>query len=57
MFICKRCGQQTSPGEKMHKLVTKKRKKFYSIGIIGWEIIKEIPVCKNCMELCRNIDE
>jgi len=53
MFICKICGRQVGPRERMHKVVTKRRRKVYSEGIQGWEIVREVPACVECAEAHR----
>jgi len=48
MFKCQQCGLNTEAGEKEHKKVIETRQKKYFNGGSGWEIVKEITVCKAC---------
>jgi len=51
MFICERCNRITKPYEKQYKIVVQARETFYPESeTTGWEIIKEINVCKECAD-------
>lgn len=50
MFICERCNKVTKSHEKQHKIVVAARQTFYpEHETTGWEIIKEINACKECV--------
>ncbi len=58
MFECNRCNRITEPKEKSNKIVVEKRDRKYEFknaeGEVvkikhGWEIVKEITVCNNCI--------
>lgn len=58
MYKCERCNRISNPREKANKIVVEKRQKKYefknNLGEIikttfGWEIVKEITVCNNCI--------
>jgi len=59
MYKCQECGTVSLPKEQVNKLVTEMRKKEYEFEVQkgrntitknsqGWEIVKEIEVCKEC---------
>ncbi len=59
MFFCDSCGVLTKSRETANKIVTERRQKKYQnkkinnrdvffIDTEGWEIVKEISVCKDC---------
>lgn len=51
MFKCGKCGRITEPREPRAMEVVEKREKFYEVPggeAKGWEIVREIAVCKNC---------
>ena len=59
MYKCQECGKISEPRETVNKLVTETRKKEYEFEVQkgrntitknsqGWEIVKEIEVCKEC---------
>lgn len=50
MFTCQKCGRTVGPRVPMNKLVVKKRKKTYPEGTTGYETVKELSVCKECMD-------
>ncbi len=65
-FRCGSCGKIACDGERPTRLVVKKREKTYQNKIEsgmgkfhkvrefvtkGWEIVKEIGVCKTCAEV------
>lgn len=54
MFRCGKCGRQTEPREGAQHLIVEKREKEYQLaeGEIsrGWEIVKEILICKPCAQ-------
>ena len=50
MMRCQQCKKVTAPREKTARKVIKTRKKVYPNGSEGWEIVKEIQVCKECKE-------
>ena len=50
MYKCEQCGKNTQPHEKMNKSVTARRSVQYKNGSTGWEIVKEISVCRDCKE-------
>jgi len=56
MFICGNCHKQTQPGKKQYKIPISKRVKYYGCGSIGWEIVKEALVCKECFEILERED-
>ena len=49
MFICERCNKKTKPHTKQYKVVVQVRQTHYpDSGTTGWEIVKELKVCKEC---------
>lgn len=66
MFKCQKCKQTTKPNEKLNKVVIATREKEYTNKFIdkngreqvkitnGFEIVKEICVCKKCLEEKEN---
>lgn len=48
MFICKKCGKNSEPKEKMTKVAVQIRQRKYPNGSTGVEIVKEIGVCSKC---------
>ncbi|NVM34010.1 MAG: hypothetical protein HWN81_00340 [Candidatus Lokiarchaeota archaeon] len=67
MYKCKKCKNFTELGEKMEKIVVKTRNKIYTKinrrgheieAGTGWEIVKEIEVCKACYKAhCEELNE
>jgi hypothetical protein len=66
MFKCQKCQQTTKPGETQEHIVVAKRDKiYYEVNRRGesyeagrgWEIAKEIVVCKKCYELHQTEEE
>lgn len=51
MMNCKQCGQTTPPREKTFRKVVETRGVVYSDGSAGWEIVKEVAICKNCLRV------
>jgi len=59
-FICEECEQVQRPRSKPVKVVVEKRYKTYprveiedeviDFGGSGWEIVREILVCRGCLE-------
>jgi hypothetical protein len=51
-FRCERCNKSFPSGEGPVKVVVKRRDKVYSNengrNTTGWEIEKEIDICKSC---------
>lgn len=66
MYKCEKCGKITKPHEKLNRLVIQTRDKTYVNKFIdkngkecekitkGYEIAKEINVCKECFERVNN---
>ena len=61
MFKCTRCNEITKAGESQNKVITERRpqkyeswikrgKKKIMIKSEGWEIAKEVVVCKGCLQ-------
>ena len=57
MFICNNCGVSTTSHEKQYKVVTKRRAHTYPARLLrydpggeGWEIVREVALCKSCFE-------
>lgn len=51
MFICEQCGKGTEPHEKQYKIVVQARRVFYpDQGTSGWEIVRELKVCRRCAD-------
>jgi len=56
MFQCV-LGHQTKPGEKLTRVVIEKRQRTYENGGVGWEILREVPVCPEHAEAIRKEEE
>jgi len=57
MFRCEKCKKVSQIREKINNIVTEKRDKIYRIDngkdvieVQGWEIVKEINVCRECYD-------
>ena len=57
MFYCQSCNELSQPTVGSNKLVTEIRPKVYENKVHnkikisnGWEIVKEITVCKTCYD-------
>lgn len=51
MFVCEKCKKQTEHKEKQFKIVVQIRQVVYpDCGTAGWEIVKELKVCKECAD-------
>ena len=57
MFICEKCGRQTEPHQKQHRIITEKRPKIYEGGSEGWEIVKELRACAFCKAIKIGLGE
>lgn len=67
MYKCQACNVLSKENQSVNKLITEIRKKAYSNTVIakkfkkekvtnGWEIVKEIQVCKSCFDLALQKD-
>ena len=56
MYICQNCGEQSAPRQAAHRVVVETREKIYPYrsesdpGGKGFETVKELLVCANCVE-------
>ena len=65
MFKCHRCKKAIGPAIPPITIITETRPKVYRnyiegrdpIESKGWEIVKEIKVCKRCEEIIKFIEE
>ena len=66
MYKCESCGKTTALSEKMERVVTERRDRVYTAVDRrgreyeqgrGWEIVKEIAVCKSCFKKYNKTDE
>lgn len=48
MFKCEKCGNCPKPKTSCKKVVLRSRKRYYSGGGVGWEIVKEANYCPPC---------
>lgn len=57
-YKCQQCGYVAKDGERPFKKVVETRQRTYKTKTkfgrekesTGWEVVKEIIVCRNCME-------
>jgi len=61
MYICDKCRRNSKPRKELHKVVVKTRPKEYKNTYKvrgrrktkyskGWEIVKELGVCRRCVK-------
>ncbi len=64
MYKCEVCGSISKPREPRNTFVTKKSKKTYKLldkngerigSVMGWEIKKEINLCKVCYKKMMDV--
>ncbi len=56
MFTCYYCGKTTKPKEEPTTIITEMRKRIYSCGSEGWEIVKEKSACPSCVKRLNKMD-
>jgi hypothetical protein len=50
MYKCAFCNEDVS--HRMQRVVVETRKREYSGGFFGWEIVRELPACSSCAPAC-----